>query len=236
LKREMNFNFLKLSNRAVLRKENFGGILFNKDTGDVIEVDREAFIILSIVKAAEVVDMKTFLELPISHKGRRIGRKSIAGIISSLIDLGIIEVMPKGILSYESYGILKDNSRMMIKWPANTHMSAPETVHWAFTFKCGEACPDCYIERHKGLFARELDTQEAFIVIDKIASAGVFQLAIGGGEPLLRDDLEIIAGYASEKGLTVHITTGNYKIERRRLDELAKHIKTLFGIDWEKEI
>jgi len=73
LKREMNFNFLKLSNRAVLRKENFGGILFNKDTGDVIEVDREAFIILSIVKAAEVVDMKAFLELPISHKGRRKG-------------------------------------------------------------------------------------------------------------------------------------------------------------------
>ena len=43
LKREMNSNFIKLSSNVIIRKENFGGILFNKDTGDVIEVDREAF-------------------------------------------------------------------------------------------------------------------------------------------------------------------------------------------------
>lgn len=222
-----NSNFIRLSGKVIIRKENFGGILFNKDTGDVIEVDREAFIVISIIKASEVVDMKAFLELPLSCKGQRIGRKNIEGIISRLIDLGIIDVMPRGVLAQESYGMLEENYRAIVKWPANTRMSAPETVHWAVTFKCGEACPDCYIERHKGVFARELNTQEAFIVIDKIASSGVFQLAIGGGEPFERDDIEIIAGYASEKGLTVHITTGRYEIERRRLDELAKYIKIL---------
>ena len=223
----MSFNFIKLSDEVIMRKENFGGILFNKDTGDITEVDREAFIIISIIKASGIVDMKAFLELPISCKGGRIGRKSIVSIISRLIDLQIIDAMPKGVLSEESYRVLEENSRMKIKWPAGTHLSAPETVHWAVTFKCDRACPDCYIERHKKLFKNELDTQDALKLIDKIASAGVFQLAIGGGEPFLRADLEIIAGYASEKRLAVHVTTGRYEIEGYRLDELAKHIKIL---------
>ncbi|MDA8227116.1 MAG: hypothetical protein M0T74_05325 [Desulfitobacterium hafniense] len=46
--------------------------------------------------------------------------------------------------------------------------------------------------RHKRLFTNELDTQDAHKLINKIADSGVFQLAIGGGEPLMRNDLEDI--------------------------------------------
>ena len=48
LERELGSNFITLSSKVIIRKENFGGILFNKETGDIIEVDREAFIIISI--------------------------------------------------------------------------------------------------------------------------------------------------------------------------------------------
>jgi len=220
-------NLIKLSSRVVVRKEQFGGILFNMDTGDVIEVDREAFIIITIIKDVEVFDIKALLDLPICHKGKRIDGERIKDIISRLIDIGIINTMPKGVLSENGARILEEKSRIVIKWPANIYLSAPETVHWAVTFKCGEACPDCYIERHKGLFAKELETQDALTLIGKIASAGIFQLAIGGGEPFVREDLEIIVRNASERGLIVHITTGKYEIEMKRLEALAKHIKTL---------
>lgn len=64
-------------------------------------------------------------------------------------------------------------------------------------------------------------------LIDKIADSGVFQLAIGGGEPFKRDDLEAIVCRAWEKGLVTHITTGNYEIKAERLNSLAKYIRTL---------
>jgi radical SAM protein with 4Fe4S-binding SPASM domain len=227
LERELGSNFITLSSKVIIRKENFGGILFNKETGDIIEVDREAFIIISILKDIEIVDTKAFLELPISCKGKKISRTSIEEMISRLFRAGVIDILPKGVLSEDRYGLLEEFSCKKIEWPMFTHLSAPETVHWAVTFRCGEACPDCYMERHKKLFTNELDTRNALKLIDKIASAGVFQLAIGGGEPFLRDDLEIIAGYAMEKGLAVHITTGRYEIEDHRLDELAEHIKVL---------
>ena len=120
--------------------------------------------------------------------------------------------MPKGILSENYRKMLEEKSLIKLKWPMYEHLSAPETVHWAITFKCDETYPDCYIERHKRLFAGELDTQDSFKLVDKIANSGVSQLAIGGGEPFIREDLEYIVRYAAEKGLTVHITTGKKEL------------------------
>ncbi len=223
----MKSNLLKLSNRVILRKEHFGGILFNKDTGDVIEVDREAFTVISMIKDIEVIDIKTLLTLPISYKERRINIERIKNVLSELKAMGIIKAMPNGALSDDYRKMLEARSPIKLKWPMYEYLSVPETIHWAVTFKCDKTCPDCYIERHKKLFAGELDTQNALKLVDKIADSGVFQLAIGGGEPFARDDLESIVSSASEKGLTVHVTTGKYEIERNRLGALAKHIKTL---------
>lgn len=223
----MKSKFIKLSDKVKIRKEHFGGILFNKDTGDVIEIDREAFTVISIIKDIEVVDVKALLDLTISYKGRRIDRERIKSVLSSFNAMDIIDVMPNGVLNENYRIVLEEKSLIKLKWPMYVHLSAPETVHWAVTFQCGESCPDCYIERHKGLFTNELDTQNALKLINKLTDSGVFQLAIGGGEPFMRNDLEDIVYSASKKGLIVHITTGKYEIERRRLDALAKHIKTL---------
>lgn len=223
----MKSNLIKLSDKIIIRKEHFGGILFNMDTGDVIEVDREAFTVISIIKDIEVVDMKALLDIPITNKGKRINSGSIKGVLARFADMGIIDVLPRGVLSENHRKMFEEENLKKLKWPSDEHLSAPETVHWAVTYKCDESCPDCYIERHKGLFTSELDTQDAYKLINKIADIGVFQLAIGGGEPLIRNDLEDIVHRASEKGLAVHITTGKYEIEQKRLDALAKHIKIL---------
>jgi radical SAM protein with 4Fe4S-binding SPASM domain len=63
-------------------------------------------------------------------------------------------------------------------------------------------------------------------VIDDIASQGVFQLAIGGGEPFLRLDLGDIVRYATDRGLIIHVTTGQY-IFKNRCIEVLQHIKSL---------
>ena len=39
-----------LNNNVVLRKEHFGGIVFNKNMGDTFDVDRETFILLQLLE------------------------------------------------------------------------------------------------------------------------------------------------------------------------------------------
>ncbi len=84
-------------------------------------------------------------------------------------------------------------------------LSAPETVHWAVTYRCQESCPDCYARRFS-FIKDELDTHQALKLIDKIAHWGVFQLAIGGGEPFIREDLSHLVQYAANRELSVHIS------------------------------
>jgi len=178
----MAANLIKLSDRVKTRKEYFGGILFNIDTGDVIEVDREAFTVISTMRESGAVDMETLLNL---------------------------------------------SSHVKIQWPEYKHLSAPETIHWALTYRCDHSCLDCYVSRYRGCIAQELDNQQALKLVDKIAGSGAFQLAIGGGEPFLRSDLNDIVQSAAEKGLTVHITTGKYDLENKQLTDLAKYIKVI---------
>ncbi len=178
----MAANLVKLSDKAKIRKEYFGGILFNMDTGDVVEIDREAFVLVSTMKESGPVDMETLLNL---------------------------------------------SNRTKIHWPEYRHLSAPETIHWALTYRCDQSCQDCYVSRYRGLIVRELDSQQALKLVDKIAGSGAFQLAIGGGEPFLRNDLNDIVQSAAEKGLDVHITTGKYDLESKQLSDLTKYIKML---------
>ncbi|MCK8826584.1 radical SAM protein [Natroniella acetigena] len=111
-------------------------------------------------------------------------------------------------------------------WPSFQHLSAPETVHWAITYDCSKDCLDCYAKEHKAEF-ENLETEDALKVVDKLADWGVFQLAIGGGEALERDDLTEITQYAHKKGLVVHITIGVDEIDADLLKELTKSITSL---------
>ncbi|MGI9863027.1 4Fe-4S cluster-binding domain-containing protein [Moorella naiadis] len=146
-------------------------------------------------------------------------------MVKKLLALQILVVMPQGILKKDCS--LDQSNRCRIEWPSTQVLSAPETVHWAVTFACDAACPDCYVRRHQFKFTTELATKDALKVIDKIAAAGVFQLAIGGGEPFLRADLAALVTRAWERNLVVHLTTGRYQHKPSNFRKIIKYIKCL---------
>lgn len=53
----------------------------------------------------------------------------------------------------------------------------------------------------------ELTTHQIFDLIDQLASVKVFQLAIGGGEPLLRKDIFKILAHSAKRGIVTNLTT-----------------------------
>ncbi len=225
---------LVLSEGVRLRTECFGGLVFDRRTGTTLEVDREAMRLLLAVRARGVVR-----EDQVSNNlGPGLAlrtQQQCARVVSQLLQLGVLTALaPAGAArrggekARSPAGAPLDQS---IIWPPGPGLSAPETVHWAITYGCAANCPDCYARRHRGQFAPELDTDLALTVIDALAEWGVFQLAIGGGEPLQRRDLAALAARAHRHGLIVHVTTGHHDVPPEVLEGLAAGVTVLqFGV------
>ncbi|MCK4750008.1 MAG: radical SAM protein, partial [Bacteroidales bacterium] len=105
-------------------------------------------------------------------------------------------------------------------------LSAPETVHWAVTYRCSKDCPECYTMRfrHAGT---ELSLEGAIKVVEKLAKWGVFQLAIGGGEPFEKEGLPDIVSRATASGLVVHATTGIKDFRYKDISPYAGNIRNI---------
>lgn len=93
----------------------------------------------------------------------------------------------------------------------------PEVVHLLVTDSCNLACPSCYAGNEAN--ADELTLAELKELIDRLADLGVLELAIGGGEPLLRPDLEALVAHASGK-MVVNVTTNGSVLDLERARRL----------------
>jgi radical SAM protein with 4Fe4S-binding SPASM domain len=207
---------IRLADHVMLREERFGGLVFNANTGDILEVDREAFNLLVWLRRIGAAGV-----------GELARQKDIRAILSKLLSMGIIEYFSKD-AAEQCVGPFEQTPSSGSDGTNRNqhHLSAPETVHLAVTYRCDNTCIDCYSRKHAQYISTELDTLQMCGVIDKISDSGVFQLAIGGGEPFVRNDLGLIVKHAASKGLLVHVTTGQYS-PNQTLAEVMKHIKSL---------
>jgi len=104
----------------------------------------------------------------------------------------------------------------------NDGLSSPLRVSLNITRKCNLRCKHCFSDSGNP-DPNELTTEELFNLIDQMKDAGTFFLAIGGGEPLLRDDLFRIIKYARENFIAVSIVTNGLLINKeiaKKFDEL----------------
>jgi radical SAM protein with 4Fe4S-binding SPASM domain len=95
----------------------------------------------------------------------------------------------------------------------------PRIVGWEITNQCNLSCPHCYSAAGKRSH-NELNTEECKSVIDSMAAIGVAMIGWTGGEPLLRADLEELAGYAHTKGIMSNITTNAVLLDEDRARSL----------------
>ncbi len=80
-------------------------------------------------------------------------------------------------------------------------------VVWNCTRACNLQCIHCYARAGCQPAADELSNGEARALIDDLAAFGAPVLLISGGEPLCREDMPELAGYAVSKGMRVVIST-----------------------------
>jgi radical SAM protein with 4Fe4S-binding SPASM domain len=110
----------------------------------------------------------------------------------------------------------------------------PYHVVWIATNACNARCIHCSSNAAKA-YCDELTTSDAMRMFDEFASLGIFDVAISGGEPLVRADVIGLVEYATDLGIRVGIgsngSTINQDVIRRlktaRLDRLQISIDGL---------
>lgn len=83
---------------------------------------------------------------------------------------------------------------------------APFTIAWEVTRACAFACVHCRADAQHTRDPRELTTNEAKRLIDRIKDFGNPILIFTGGDPMMRPDLFDLIQYATEKGLRCSLT------------------------------
>jgi PqqA peptide cyclase len=88
------------------------------------------------------------------------------------------------------------------------------------TYRCPLHCVFCYNPLNYTDHKRELSTAQWLDVLREARALGAAQLGFSGGEPLLRDDLEVLVREARQLGFYTNLITSGIGLTGARLDAL----------------
>jgi radical SAM protein with 4Fe4S-binding SPASM domain len=168
----------------VLRREPFGGILFDPLDGTHVEMDAPAYDFLRgwITSRDRPLsgEERSFLALLMAEVPSLSGRQ---------VDCRVVPDLAEGAAAFRNITVL----------------GSPTLVDLQLTLKCNMGCPHCYAS--SGPAGEDMPFEGALALLDDLAEAGVCQLALGGGEPLLHPRFIEILYHASSRGLVPNLTT-----------------------------
>ena len=112
--------------------------------------------------------------------------------------------------------------------------SAPIEAHVAVTSQCGAGCEGCYLDARPD--GAHVPREALERTLDELRAEGVFTVAFGGGEPLLRDDLGELARAARDRGLLPVVTTSGIGLTERRAASLRSFAQVNVSYDGEEDV
>jgi len=176
-----------LSPCTVIRPEPGGALLFQQETAETALLDLEGLDALYLLLKGELRDYPVFF---ISYL--RTHRFVVEG---------------------PSDGLLERVAEVRDAAPTTTAprraLVAPETIHFSVTGRCDQACAGCFYSARPGSTVTPNDAPfELFErVVHQAAEARVFQIAMGGGEPLLHPRLLDMVRLARHSRIVPNLTT-----------------------------
>lgn len=187
-----------LSPHTIIRPEPDGALMFQRETAETALLDLEG------------LETLYFLVSPRCTPGHR---ERPLFFTHYLLEKRFIALGPPGD-STERVEECLELARTTKAPPRS--LSAPETVHFAVTGRCDQACKGCFYSARLG---SDVEARDApFPLFEKVVrEAGrvkVFQMALGGGEPLIHPRIVEMVRLAREHGIVANITTNGNLLDR----------------------
>lgn len=104
--------------------------------------------------------------------------------------------------------------------PPTGALSAPTEAHISLTDRCPVKCTGCYLNagpQEQGMAVHE-DLESD---LDALAEMGVFEIALGGGEVALHEDLIGVCERIRARGMTPNVTTSGFGMTPALAESLA---------------
>lgn len=204
----------QLAAHVILRAESFGGMAFHRRSGVMLEVDDDAYRFLCACRQPT--------RLPLS------GHAAVH-LIPQLVRLEFLCPVEEIDCPHGANEPFSDDPSPTSSSSGPAFLSAPEVVHLAITARCNQHCAGCYVPRTWG---DELTVREWQQLIDQWARMRVFQVAIGGGEPLLYEGLFEVLAYARDRGIVPNLTTNGTLLDARVVDRLERAGLGQVNVSW----
>lgn len=215
----------RISEAVIVRKEDFGGIIFNRNNWQIHKLNHTGFNILSLIGDKELTIDEIISNIDPKNEWPEMASFDMVDFLNQLekckiITNGLIpSVSPSNKRSIfyqkENISVTKSSDKRLSRV-----LSAPLFLWWDVTAQCNLRCKQCYANSGKKSLD-ELSTFEATELVRELAEAGVFWLYILGGEPFLRKDLFEILQACCHYGLEVMISTNGWFIDREIATRLA---------------
>jgi radical SAM protein with 4Fe4S-binding SPASM domain len=191
----------------ICRRESHGGTVFHPDDATFVQLDHEAFDCVKRVFAQG--------QTPRSDEERGLLQELKATLPSTDRTFRVVENFAPQARSLT--GLL----------------SSPILVDWQITERCGMGCPQCYASSiPKG---KDVSWEDALLAVEQMREAGVCQVALGGGEPVLHPRLDELLELIRENGMVPNITTTGVGMSEKQLRSMKKNCgavaMSLEGVD-----
>jgi len=105
----------------------------------------------------------------------------------------------------------------------NAQVKTPGPPLWLLlelTYRCPLHCAFCYNPTDFARTGPELPTEDWLRVLREARALGAVQLGLSGGEPLVRDDLELIVAEAHRLGFYINLITSGVGLNETRIAAL----------------
>ncbi|RJQ69910.1 MAG: radical SAM protein [Desulfobacteraceae bacterium] len=94
----------------------------------------------------------------------------------------------------------------------------PYTMHFEVTNRCNLRCIHCLLDKEQG---EELSLSEVLRILQELEQAGVFSLALSGGELLMREDIGEIFAFLHEHRFLLTIYTNGTLLSEHLIGQVA---------------
>jgi radical SAM protein with 4Fe4S-binding SPASM domain len=209
----------KMPNKFTLRKEYFGGLIYNSKTTKITILDKKEYKFLIELSSKNKISQKLLTK----HKK----------LIKKLIALGVLKTT-------SNKSILLQNTRKIfpITNLKKNVLSAPIRVFDSYTRRCNFNCDHCYFTSSSFIEENRRTIKETKSIMRKFYNAGTMEWRFTGGEALIHKDLFEAIKTAKKYGMNVGIYSNGWwsdniakKVFNSKIDELTISLEGRKGIN-----